>query len=383
MAERIGCREFQPGLNHIERPSGKGVADLGIDNESLDCGHCTGCQGIFREQVHGDDRTAWPDLVDFRNDCLACEPLLDQLDLLVRSGKVQHLWDKGIGGEDAVLVDHAVGVASGVLRQHFVHVAVLALEFSGFVGVPRAILPIVVLVLELHESPAIHALVQILFMTCAAEFSGLRVFRAVIQLVLLGMQPDEGLGYFSENGTGREFEQVGSWGSGNVVRIAAHVRLAQDMAKDAGVTGLRGWRSLRGNSLAGEQRDGLVAAGAITARSEPAGLDVVGFYRRIEGVRAGKMMRAWKPLFVDRGVATGGAAGFRVDEELRWNHPAGIRAGVGRAEISGRECPLMAADPNDDCTDGKHHGPEDKGLQKLDVATLWKFASDSAAYDME
>ena len=95
MAERIGSREFQPGLNHIERPGGKGVADFGIDDESLDCGHFPGGQGIFRKQVHGDDWTPWPDLVDFWDDCPACEPLLDQLDLLVRSGKVQHLWDKG------------------------------------------------------------------------------------------------------------------------------------------------------------------------------------------------------------------------------------------------------------------------------------------------
>ena len=105
-----------------------------------------------------------------------------------------------------MLVDNAFDVARWILSRHFVHVAVLALEFSGFVGVPRAILPVVVLVLELYKSPAIHALVQILFVTRAAEFDGLGVFRVIIQLVLLGMQPDESLRYFSENGTGREFE---------------------------------------------------------------------------------------------------------------------------------------------------------------------------------
>src|SRR5208337_4134903 len=142
------------------------------------------------------------------------------------------------------------------------------------------------------------------------------------QLVLLGMQPDEKLGYFSKNGMRGEFEQVRIWSRGHVVRIAPHVRIAQGMAERARASGLRGGRGVRRNGLAGEQRDGFVAAGAIPARSHPLGSDVIRFHRRIEGVSTRKMMRAGKPLFIDRGVASGGAAGLRFDQELRGDYPA-------------------------------------------------------------
>lgn len=121
-----------------------------------------------------------------------------------------------------------------------------------------------------------------------------------------------------------------------------------------------------------------MTTGAIAARSEPLGLDVVGFHRRIERIGAGKMMRAWKPLFIDRSVATGGAAGLRFDKELRRDHATGVRASVRWVEISGRESSLMAAESDDGCAGGKHKDPEGHGAQKLDVAILREFASHKA-----
>ena len=126
-----------------------------------------------------------------------------------------------------------------------------------------------------------------------------------------------------------------------------------------------------------------MAAGAILARARALCLDVVGLDDCVEWVGAGKMMRAWDPLLIDCAVAAGGTAGLGTEKQFGWDHPACIRASIGRNEICNGESFLPAGDPDHHGADRKNQDAQRQRPRQLGIAALREFALRNTVDDVE
>src|SRR5487761_188260 len=183
----VGHLELQPGLDDIQRPSRKRMPDFRVGDENSHLCWAAGSIRTLRKQLNGQDWPARPDFGDLGNVSFSGEPLVHKHHLPSGSRQAQHFGHIVVRREDAMIVNETLRVARRIVSSDFMHVAVLTLQVPARVGMPRSILPVVVLILELYEPPAVLLLTNVLLVAGAAEFRSLRRLHIVVVVMLFRM----------------------------------------------------------------------------------------------------------------------------------------------------------------------------------------------------
>ncbi len=323
-ARLVGDRELHPGLDDVQRAGGKVVPHF-VGRDDRPHRERNARRGLLRrEQLEGDRRALRPLGGDLRDLDLAPKPLHDELGLLLSAGQLQHDRYRLVRPEEAVAAVLPVVVASvvvlGVSRGRVVggdegHVALAALD--GLRGlsrvVPAAVLPVVVLVLELNPADLVHLLVDELLVAGGAVLGRLEQTLGEIRNVLAGVGADEEVPRQSSRPPLAQLEEIARRRRHDEVGVALHVGLADGMAREAGDAFLVADEvgQLRREDVLGprEERDRVVTAPAVPGRL---GAVLLGhlFLDALEGRIHGRpAVGAHAPLLRDLLVTPRGPAG--------------------------------------------------------------------------
>ena len=177
----IGHDQFDPALDHVQRPGGKIVAGLVVGEHHLQGDFLAGFDLLRRCNVHAHDRTARPLVRDFGNLDFPAQPLLGHRGMNFSSFELMKQRDVLIGSQMTVASMFSVvgrpvvigDVAAGrIIAGHQRHMTFSATDGLRRVtrAMPTAVLPTVVLILPLHlPDVGVHALVDVLLVASCAE----------------------------------------------------------------------------------------------------------------------------------------------------------------------------------------------------------------------
>ena len=270
---------FYPGLNDVQRPGRKIVADLVVRNQGLNLDLLAGRDRLGHHQFDGHGGTRAPFICNFWNLDLPLEPFFGQRCVFVSAFKLEGHRHELVGRQEAVAAVLPV-VACAIIIEVVAagriegigqgHVAFATFDgLCGIVGcVPSALAPVVVLILELHPAHLVDLFVDKLLVARSAKFGTLE--EAMLQAldVFPRVGPDQKMTEPLRRFALAKFEQVALGLGDDVIGVALDVGFFDGVtgqARDPFLVSSEIGEILREHILRpGKQGDGIVTAPTVS-----------------------------------------------------------------------------------------------------------------------